>query len=87
MLKVDISDGFYRTNLNIEDIPKLGVVFPTEPGHEPLIAFPLVLPMRWKSSPPIFSTATETMTDLAHQHIMSHTAPQPHHDMLDDQAE
>ena len=27
------------------------------------------------------------MTDLAHQHIMSHTAPQPHHDILDDQAE
>ena len=32
MLKVDISDGFDDINLNIEDIPKLGVVFPTEPG-------------------------------------------------------
>ena len=29
MLKVDLSDGFYRINLNIEDIPKLGVIFPS----------------------------------------------------------
>ena len=40
MLKVDISDGFYRVNMNIEDIPKLGVAFPTEPGQEKLVAFP-----------------------------------------------
>ena len=32
LLKVDLSDGFYRVNLNIDDIPKLGVVFPTKPG-------------------------------------------------------
>ena len=51
-MKVDLSDGFYRVNLNIDDIPKLGVAFPTEPGQEPLIALPLVLPMGWKNSPP-----------------------------------
>ena len=27
MMKVDIADGFYRINLTIDDIPKLGVVF------------------------------------------------------------
>ena len=32
-LKVDLSDGFYRVNLNIDDIPKLGVVFPTKSGE------------------------------------------------------
>ncbi|EJK77238.1 hypothetical protein THAOC_00941, partial [Thalassiosira oceanica] len=31
LMKVDLSDGFYRVNLNIDDIPKLGVVFPTRP--------------------------------------------------------
>ena len=31
MRKVDISDEFYCINLNIEDVPKLGKVFPTEP--------------------------------------------------------
>ena len=30
MLKVDISDGFYRINLNIDNIPKLGFAFPAE---------------------------------------------------------
>ena len=28
--KVDISDGFYRIALTIEDIPKLAVMFPTK---------------------------------------------------------
>jgi hypothetical protein len=65
LLKLDISDGFYRVNLNINDIPKLGVAFPSRPGQEPLVAFPLVLPMGWAASPPCFSAATETSADLA----------------------
>ena len=85
MLKVDISDGFYRVNMNIEDIPKLGVAFPTEPGQEKLVAFPLVLPMGWKNSPPIFTTATETIADLANQRLSSHIRPPPH--KMDDAAE
>ena len=31
--KLDISDGFYRINLAINDIPKLGVVFPVKDGE------------------------------------------------------
>ncbi len=65
MIKLDISDGFYRIGLNIDDIPKLGVVFPMLPGDKPLILFPLILPMGWKNSPPIFSTATDTIADIA----------------------
>ena len=84
LIKVDISDGFYRVDLNIDDIPKLGLIFPTSDGEEPLIAFPLVLPMGWKNSPPIFSTATETIADLANQRILSNVAPLSH--PLDDMA-
>ena len=69
LLKVDISDGFYRIALVPSDIPKLGVVFPTGPGQEPLVALPLVIPMGWKNSPPLFCTATETIADLANQRI------------------
>jgi hypothetical protein len=58
LMKLNISDGFYCIALNVDDIPKLGVNFPSPPGHKPLIAFPLILPMGWKNSPPIFSTAT-----------------------------
>mmetsp|Transcript_14147 Transcript_14147/g.26545 ORF Transcript_14147/g.26545 Transcript_14147/m.26545 type:complete len:786 (+) Transcript_14147:1982-4339(+) len=65
LLKIDLSDGFYRIDTNPDDIPRLGVVFPTDEGQEPLIAFPLVLPMGWKNSPPAFTTATETIADIA----------------------
>ena len=85
LIKIDISDGFYRIALNIDDIPKLGVVFPTLPGEEPLVAFLLVLPMGWSNSPPIFSTATETIADLANERLTSNVDMPPHH--LDDLAE
>jgi hypothetical protein len=78
MIKLDISDGFYRIGLNIDDIPKLGVVFPTLPGDEPLIAFPLVLPMGWTNSPPIFSTATKTIADIANARLSSGWVPPSH---------
>ena len=85
LLKVDLSDSFYRVNLNVDDIPKLGVVFPTNPGEEPLIAFPLVSPMKWKNSPRIFCTAIETIVNLANQRIQAGLIPHLHH--LDNQAD
>jgi hypothetical protein len=84
MIKLDISDGFYRIGLNIDDIPKLGVVFPTLPGDKPLIAFPLSLPMGWTNSPPIFLTATETIADIANARLSSGWLPPSH--PLDDLA-
>ena len=77
-MKVDLSDGFYRVSLNIEDIPKLGVAFPTKPGEEKLVALPLVLPMGWKNSPSIFSAVTKTIADLANQRIESSAEPPSH---------
>ena len=85
LLKLDLSDALYQVNLNVADIPKLGVVFPTKRGDPQLVAFPLVLPMGWKNSPPVFSTATETIADLANQRIRSGSTPLPH--ALDDMAE
>jgi hypothetical protein len=61
MIKLDISDGFNWICLNTDDIHKLGVVFPTLPFDKPLIAFPLVLTIRWKNCPPVFLTAPETI--------------------------
>ena len=78
-MKIDISDDFYRIAINIDDIPKLGDVFPTLPGEEPLIAFPLVLPMGWKNSPLVFTTAPETVADLANKRLKSSYPAQPHH--------
>ena len=59
LIKINISDGFYRLDVNPSDIPKLAIIFPTLPGQTRLVALPpLALPMSWKNSPPVFCTAT-----------------------------
>ena len=78
-MKVDLSYGFYRVDLSIDDAPKLGVVFLTRPTEELLVAIPLVLPMGWKNSPPIFSTVTETITNIANSVIEHDDMPIPPH--------
>jgi hypothetical protein len=54
LIKVDLSDGFYKVLVRARDIAKLGVAIPSLPGEDPLIAFPLALPMGWTESPPYF---------------------------------
>jgi hypothetical protein len=58
MCKIDIADGLYRVWLLPADIPKLGVAFPTKDGEEPLIGFPLALPIGWVNSLPYSTAAT-----------------------------
>jgi hypothetical protein len=42
--RVDDADGFYRSCIiHPAGIPELGVIFPTKPGDEPVVAFPLQL--------------------------------------------
>ena len=79
LLKVDLSDGFYRIPVAPRDVPQLGVAFPTAPGEEKLVAFPITLPMGWKDSPPTFCAATETVVDLANHYAHTPWAPPPHH--------
>lgn len=71
--KVDILDGFYHVWLQAEDIPKLGVAFPSKHADEHLVAFPLILPMGWVSLPPYFCAHTETVADVANECIMQST--------------
>jgi hypothetical protein len=61
--KIDIADGFYRIGIQPRDIPRLGVILPSD-GAEPLVALPLSLPMGWVESPPYFTAVTETACDL-----------------------
>jgi hypothetical protein len=67
LIKIDISDGFYRLRLADGSIPSFGVAFPTLPGEEQLVAFPLVLPMGWVASPPYFCALTETIADISNE--------------------
>jgi hypothetical protein len=56
--KINIADGFYRIWINATNVPKPGIIFPTNPGEDPLTGFPLVLLMGWMQSPPLFTVAT-----------------------------
>ena len=78
LMKLDLSDGFYRVPLRDSDIPLLGVAFPVAPGAPPLVAMPLVLPMGWTESPPYFCSATKTIADLANDLAHSTWSPPPH---------
>lgn len=78
LIKLDISDGFYRMHLHPSDIPLLGVIMPSTKGADPRIAFPLTLPMGWVQSPPWFCTATETAADLANSWIQHRVPATPH---------
>ena len=77
MIKVDLSDGFYRLHLVPCDAPKLGLAFPKIPGLPDLVAVPLVLTMGWKNSPPAFSTVTETIADLCNEKLRAGVEPPP----------
>ena len=79
LIKIDISDGFYRVGIVPSDIPKLGVIFPSMDPKVQLVAFPLVLPMGWKNSPPHFSATTETIADIANHQLQQQMTVQQHH--------
>ena len=77
MLKVDISDGFYRLALRPDDVPLFGIPWPISTG-ETLIAFPMCLPMGWVSSPPYFFAVTETIADLTNAALQAKAIALPH---------
>jgi hypothetical protein len=72
LAKIDVADGFYRVWVQVDDVPKLGVVLPTAPGNPTLKAFPLALPMGWVESPPYLTALTETACDRANAMLSRH---------------
>jgi len=76
IIKIDLANGFYHIHLTPCQLSALGVAFPTRAGAPKLVAFLLTVPMGWTSLPPLFCTATKTITDLANATLChSHTAP------------
>ena len=65
-------------SLNPSDISKLAVAFSTPKGSEPLVALPLIFPMRWTNSGPAFCAATETITDFSNRTITQKVPQTPH---------
>jgi hypothetical protein len=69
--KTDVADAFMRIWLEAATIPVLGALLPAFPDEEPLIAFPMILPMGWIDSPQYLCSVTETIADLANSRIRS----------------
>jgi hypothetical protein len=79
LAKIDVDDAFYRIAIRVADVTKRSVIFPSEAGEEPLVALPLVFPVGWKESPPVLTSATESVADLANTLIRDNAASVPHH--------
>jgi hypothetical protein len=88
LAKTDISDAFMRVWISLATIPFLGAILPSFPDDEPLVAFPMILPMGWVDSPNFLCAVTETIADLANArfdsnsmtttvHRLNDTAPTP----------
>jgi len=78
IIKLGIADGFYCIHLAPRHIPLLGVAFPTSASDNPLVMFPLALPMGWTSLSPIFCAATLTIMDLTKAALAQNGIAPPH---------
>ena len=85
ILKLDVSDGFYRIGIRLDDAPKLGLIFPSGDDEDPMVAISLTLPMGWENPPPLLCSATETVADLANESLRFHQPSRPHR--VDNRAE
>jgi hypothetical protein len=79
LLKLDLSNGYYRVHLSPKAALKLAVVLPGIHPYKNLVGIPLCLPMRWTHSPPYFCAFTETAADIANHNLTHTMSPQPHH--------
>ena len=78
MMKINLTYGYYCIPLSAQSILQLGVILPTPPGHELLLAFLITLPMRWNKSSPFFCTFTETAANLCNWHLQCGECFPPH---------
>jgi len=88
MMKIDLADGYYQVPLSPSGIPHLSVITPFSTADgDPLIAFPITLPMGWKDSPPFFCAFTETIGDVSNRQLrtgMQSMSPHPLKAMAND---
>jgi hypothetical protein len=65
MGKTNVADAFMRVWISLSTIPALGAILPSYPDVDPLVAFPMILPMGWVDRPNYLCALTETIADLA----------------------
>eukprot|EP00978_Attheya_sp_CCMP212_P010911 scaffold26571_cov52-Attheya_sp.AAC.3 len=62
--KIDLSDGFWRMVVELEDTWNFVYVLPDPPGSPIRLVVPHALQMGWMQSPSFFCFATETTRDI-----------------------
>ena len=67
--KDDVADAFMRAWIQLSSIPALGALLPSLEGEEPMVGFPMILPMGWVESPPYLCAITETIADIANARL------------------
>jgi hypothetical protein len=78
--KTDLADAFMRVWVWAPSIPVLGALLPQLPGEDPLIAFPMILPMGWVDSPQYLCAISETIADITNERLSrGPLAAMPHH--------
>jgi hypothetical protein len=80
--KLDISDGFWRLVVRLEDSYNFAYVLPQPPCQPTKIVVPSALQMGWVESPSYFCAVTECARDLT-QHLIDNKTILPHHPIED----
>ncbi len=79
MLKLDISDGFWRLIVWDVDCYNFASVLPQQEGKPCRIVVPSAVQMGWVESPALFCAVTESARDLMAQHFVDAAVPLPPH--------
>jgi hypothetical protein len=65
--------------ISLSTIPALGAILPSYPDEDPLVAFPMILPMGWVDSPNYLCALTEMIADLANARFEANNLATQHH--------
>ena len=77
LIKVDLSDGYYRIPITPSGALNLAVTLPSS-RRNPLLAIPTVLTMGWIDSAPYFCMATESIADFTNRQPAYECPSNPH---------
>ena len=79
MMKVDLTDGFWRVMAKEGEEWNFAYVLPNHPGKPVEIVVPAALQMGWALSPPFFCAASETARDVSEQLVHEPVGTLPEH--------
>jgi len=83
LMKVDLTDGFWRVMAKEGEEWNFAYVLPNHPGEPIEVVVPSALQMGWALSPPFFCAASETARDVSEQLAHEAVGTLPEHPLED----